>query len=260
MAKRKLPQEFKNFGDLFDTLARRHGSYQAFQDFLDLFINGWSLDYNPNLQVTRDRYTPKERTQFGRLMQESILTLNQQIKTDTDYYDLFGTFYEAEGLTNKHFAQFFTPLPICQFMAQIVDPQSKASFSDPCCGSGRFSLATNSVTLGLFHVLVDIDYTCARMAALNLTLHGINGIVICDNALIPERDFKGAFRVNRLLHHTGVPQIDFISDIKEAYTIAGQWLKHRPKTEANGQKKPTGQSVADVAQAIMDQSGQFKLF
>jgi len=193
-------------------------------------------------------------------MKEAILVLGREIQTDEDYYNLFGTFYEAESLTNKHFAQFFTPLSICQPMVQMVDLQSNDTFTDPCCGSGRFSLAANSVTLGLFHVLVDIDYTCARMAALNLTLHGINGIVICDNALIPERDFKGAFRVNRLLQHSGVPQIDFISDIQMAYATAGQRLKPRPKTEANGKARPTESIVDEVAQAIVDHSGQFKLF
>ena len=207
MAQIKLPAELKEFGNIFDSLSRSHGTYYIFQDFLDLSINAWSYNHQIDLPAIRKKYSEKERQLFGQLIQETVRILDKQIVSDTDFYDVFGTFYELNALTNKHFAQFFTPLPICNFMAQIVSPERTDNFKDPCSGSARFSLAANSISPGMFHSLIDIDYTCARMSALNLMYHGIHGIVICDNGLFAGKDFKGAFIVNRWLNYLGIPQM-----------------------------------------------------
>ena len=44
-------------------------------------------------------------------------------------------------------------------------------------------------------------------------LHGINGIVLCvDTLLLTKESFRGAFRVNRKLSMTGIPEIEYIND------------------------------------------------
>ena len=216
-SKRYTPPQLKNFIKIFDSLAIKHNSHRVFDDFLDLFINGFCFNYKIDLENIRSRYSQKERYTFGRLIQETILILNKELKVDDTFYDVFGTFYELQSLTNKYFAQFFTPTTVCTFMAQILEPQQKEFISDPCCGSGRLSLAANSVNIGAFHTLIDKDYTCAKMSALNLMLHGIDGIVICDNGLLPGRDFNGAFIVNRFLGKERIPRIEFVNDVNRAY-------------------------------------------
>lgn len=262
MAKIRLPQELKKFGDIFDSLSRSHGTYYIYQDFLDFSINAWSLNHQADMDAIRKKYDRRELDLFNELIYETIRILNRMITSDKEYYDVFGTFYEAQSLTNKHFAQFFTPMTICEFMAQILSPESTENFNDPCCGSARFSLAANSVNFGMFHTLIDIDYTCARMSALNLMYHGIHGIVISDNALFAGKDFRGAFIVNRWLKYSGVPQIEFVANINEAYGYVRKHLGMPESTKENAQGSYVEKSPAqEVADLIVDaKTHQIRMF
>ncbi len=262
MAKNRLPEELKKFGNIFDSLSRRHGTYYIFQDFLDLSINAWSFDYKMDLMAIRKKYSEKERQLFGQLIHETIHILDRMIVSDNDFYDVFGTFYEANSLTNKHFAQFFTPLHVCQLMAQLTLDNEAQNFNDPCSGSARFSLASNSVKPGMFHSLIDIDFTCARMSALNLMYHGIHGIIICDNGLIAGKSFRGAFIVNRWLTLQGVPQIEFVDNVNHAYDYIRVKLGlPKPKkvpAQSLGKTKSPIQEVADVI--VDSKTNQISLF
>jgi len=263
MARNQLPEELKKFGQIFDSISRRHGHYHVFEDFLDMSINAWSYNHQIDLPNLQKKYTQEEREKFGELIKETIKILDRMIVDDSSLYDVFGTFYEINSLTNKHFAQFFTPLPICQLMAQIVSPVNTDSFNDPCCGSARLSLAANSVAPGMFHSLIDIDYTCARMSALNLMYHGIHGIVICDNGLFAGKEFKGAFIVNRWLPYTKVPQIEFEPNVNRAYGYIRKKLgivkterpQDNPQTEAN---ISPNQEVANII--VNSKTNQISLF
>ncbi|MEM8510445.1 MAG: N-6 DNA methylase [Bacteroidota bacterium] len=260
MAKIRLPEELKNFGNIFDSISHKHGHYHVFEDFLDMSINAWCYNHQIDLPRLQKKYTLEERHQFGELIKETIRVLDRMIVDDTSFYDLFGTFYEIHSLTNKHFAQFFTPLPVCLLMAQIVSPKNKEHFADPCCGSARFSLAANSVNLGMFHSLIDIDYTCARMSALNLLYHGIHGIVICDNGLLAGKSFKGAFIVNRWLPYTKTPQIEFEPNVNRAYGYVRNKLgmpEHQPEQKG----KPTTTANQEIADLIVDsKTNQISMF
>ncbi|QMU65521.1 MAG: N-6 DNA methylase [Flavobacteriaceae bacterium] len=264
-----LPNEFKTFNNAFESLSRRHGYYYVFEDFLDLYINAWCFDYQFNRELIQNRYTLEERQQFTLMMYEVIKILDKEIQSDSDCYDFFGTFYESAALSKqKGFAQFFTPMPICNFMAQIVAPNNNETFSDPCCGSGRFSLASNSVSLGSFHFLVDLDFTCAKMATLNLMHHGIHGIVIADNGLFPGNDFKGAFVVNRKLPKTGIPQIEYIDNAQQAYNYVRYTINPFdmvrdlfPRTNKTHTSSPkTTDDYEDIKTMLNEKTGQFSMF
>lgn len=256
---RYIPEELKNFIKIFDSLAIKYSRYQVFDDFLDLFINGFSFNHEIDLERIRSKYNQDERYVFGNLIKETISILDKKIETDQCFYDVFGTFYELQSMTDKkYFAQFFTPITVCTFMAQILEPQQKEFFSDPCCGSGRLSLAANSVNIGGFHTLVDKDYTCARMSALNLMMHGIDGIVISDNGLAPGQNFKGAFEVNRFLRGEKIPRIRFISNVNEAYNYVRFRLNKERKLESKNEKVVDHSDMKDI---IVDpKTNQIKLF
>jgi type I restriction enzyme M protein len=52
-------------------------------------------------------------------------------------------YQELMGNTlNKQLRQFFTPLPIVDFMVKILDPCQGELICDPCCGSGSFLVRT----------------------------------------------------------------------------------------------------------------------
>jgi len=256
-----IQPELKTFVKIFDAIARTQGRHQVFDDFLDMSINAWSFNHNINRERLQQIYSLNERHQFGKLIQETVKILHTQLTDDTSCYDVFGSFYEYNSLTNKYFGQFFTPLHVCKLMAQIVAPGSKNNFSDPCSGSARFSLAANSVNPGMFHSLVDIDYTCARMSVLNLFYHGIHGIVICDNALFAGKNFKAAFIVNRLLTVTGVPQIEYISNANEAYNYVAKKLGITEKNKDSSAEDITTTNIQDVADVIINnKTNQISLF
>lgn len=265
--KTHISHEIKDFNNIFESLSRRHSYYYVFEDFLDLYINAWCFDYQFNRELIQERYTLEERQKFTLMMYEVIKILDNKIQSDSDWYDFFGTFYESASLSKqKGFSQFFTPAPICNFMAQIVAPNSNERFCDNCCGSGRFSLATNSVSLGNFHFLVDLDFTCAKMATLNLMHHGIHGIVIADNGLFPAKDFKGAFVVNRKLHETGIPQVEYIDDVHQAYNYVRYTINpfemvkdlFPRKKETSSQK--TTDDYEDIKSILNEKTGQFSMF
>lgn len=248
MAYKITTPEFKDFNKTFEMLSRRYGAHEIFDQFLDLFINGFCFDYKIDLKAVQERYTKEERLQFGELIQKSILVYDSKISKTNMFYDFFGTFFEERGLTNARAGQFFTPLHVCQFMSEILAPTSGELFSDPCCGSGRFSICANAKNVGMFHFLVDIDYRCAKMASLNLLLHGINGIVICDNGLLPGRDFRGAFIVNRMLQYEHIPRIEFIDNVNEAYNYV------RLKTGANQVPKEDN-DFSDIKEIVNRKTG-----
>jgi type I restriction-modification system DNA methylase subunit len=124
--------------------------------------------------------------------------------------DVLGGFYE-QHLYRKGAAQYFTPWPICQFMAQITHADEaipeiierhwpiRKRILDPSCGSGRMLIAGRNVN-GRQHEYygIDIDHTCVKMAAINLFLHGMfHSEVMWADALRPG-DFQMSYRISFL--------------------------------------------------------------
>lgn len=200
---------YKSFTKTFDKLAYKHGYFQVFENFLDCAINSFSFNYSlETMESIRKRYNEEERQIFGQLIFDWIKCQNEEIKTENCWFDFFGHFYEANAISKqKGFAQYFTPPTICDFMVKILDPMQKESIAEPACGSGRFNIATHAQNPKLFHVGNDLDFTCVKMAALNFMIHGIKGVVTCEDTLNqPGKTFRSAFIVNDTiapsLHYT----------------------------------------------------------
>lgn len=135
------------------------------------------------------------------------LTMEMEDRVSASFgNDVLGEFFE-QHISNGRNGQFFTPNTICQFMASIVhaDGITESALNqplrilDPACGSGRMLLASHR-THGPGHEYygIDIDLSCAKMAALNLFLNGVwNSEVLCANALKPS-DFVIAYHISFL--------------------------------------------------------------
>ena len=117
--------------------------------------------------------------------------------------DILGEFYEAR-LGKKGLSQWFTPYPICEFMARSTIGEAEKNFEerplrilDPACGSGRMLVVTAKASEKRNEYYgIDIDLTCVKMTALNLFLNGVfNSEVMCANALLPD-EFKGSYVVS----------------------------------------------------------------
>lgn len=226
----------KYFNSLFDHLALRHSYYNAFDNFLDCCINAFCINYdNDIMERVRKSYTQDERYMFGEMLQIWVLCMDKRIKFDDSFHDFMGNFYEEKAMSKQHgFAQYFTPETICKFMASIVNVSEEAKHVyEPTCGSGRLNLAMHSNNNKLFHYANDLDITCVKMTTLNFLIHGVKGIVTCDDGLFMKSAFKGAFLVN----YQTAPFIEYINDADLAYNVLNSIVpSSKPKLNIDFEK------------------------
>lgn len=111
--------------------------------------------------------------------------------------DFFGEIYEKEFQTSSKASrtgQFFTPQCIAKLCAEITGANKDLpsyTVSDCACGSGRMLLGAYEVfkeeidndTKFHFFFAGDIDNSSVKMCALNLMIHGLQGLVINQDAL-----------------------------------------------------------------------------
>ena len=113
-----------------------------------------------------------------------------QLKYGNDF-DMFGSYSELVGTTNKATSQFFTPMNVALMMNEIVmagaekKPGEPITIDDCCCGSGRFMVAhaykhiltgKGEVTDYIYHNK-DIEYKSVIFTLLNASLRGLTSIV-----------------------------------------------------------------------------------
>jgi type I restriction-modification system DNA methylase subunit len=120
-------------------------------------------------------------------------------------YDYLGKIYMDTNMGNGNAGQFFTPSHICELMAQMtitdkasvekqIAERGYIGVCDPCCGSGAMAIATakilrqkydiDGLDTKLFIKLTDIDYTCVKMAFINMSLLGLSACVVWGDALV----------------------------------------------------------------------------
>ena len=181
----------------------------VFDDFLTMSmcavtqIPGAGKSHYEDLYLeTIDRYkTDKLRFQFPKLFSQLITEMELRT-TDSLGNDVLGDYFEL-NFCRKNSGQFFTPWPICQFMAKSVCGDGEADevkrILDPTCGSGRMLVAA-AKTMGWRHEYygIDVDPTCVKMTVLNLFLNGIfHSEVMWSDALDPN-DFRISYKLSFL--------------------------------------------------------------
>lgn len=213
------------FKKLFDELSRTNDRSIIWNNWLDYCIN-------INLMQSSSKYAPKdfygnEETYFV-MFTEWMIELNNALQ-DKSYYDLIGYLYESNVQSKgkaKDFQQYYTPMTVTELMTDLVMNKEPAEYkskfaSDPCCGSGRFLLASHVESKGnLYCIGQDLDETSCKMSVLNFYSHGVRGSVLHMNTLTEE--FYKGWRVNRwLLHGIPIPHIEEITSVKDAFDFIG---------------------------------------
>jgi type I restriction-modification system DNA methylase subunit len=115
--------------------------------------------------------------------------------------DVLGECYEL-NFGKKGLSQFFTPWPVCEFIASTLgakDPAKKQRIIDPCCGSGRLLLCgAKRLGRGNSYYGIDVDHTCVKMASINLFLNGVfQSEIMWADALMPG-DFRMSYKISFL--------------------------------------------------------------
>lgn len=244
------------FEELFDDLSRTNDRSIIWNNWLDYCIN-------INLMHTKSRYAPKdfygnEETYFE-MFNEWIHELNQKLQ-DKPYHDLLGHLYEdvvqSKG-KQKDFQQYYTPQNVTEVMSALIMQKEAEEYkdgwaNDPCCGSGRFLLASHFESKGnLYCFGQDLDETSVKMAVLNFYSHGVRGSVLHMNSLTEE--FYKGWRVNRwLLHGIPVPHIEEIYSVSEAYNFIG--LNQKNNEQNNNSPVNVDESISEKPKKMIGQT------
>jgi len=165
-----------------------YSSFNIFSDWLDLMLYALQTDDDNYLKIVQ-RYRndkAKGEREIDYFCQAFALLQIEMQKTNDD---ILGQVYINWNMSNTLRGQFFTPKHVASMMAQCLNP--KGRILDPCCGSGVMlveaikTIKTDVLREALFFGQ-DIDITCVKMCALNLTFFNVNGFVVWGDSLLLE--------------------------------------------------------------------------
>lgn len=208
---------------ILDSLANRHGIHNVFEDFLDVAIyqltfipaNEHFDEFNQEIKMNLDRmkkgYGDEGLVDLTQAFRSMMLEMQEHTAQGEKWVDLIGPFYEEISSRYKSSAmgQFFTPASLCDMIAQMIGGKNMKpgqTVLEPAAGTGRMILAMNACCLGLRYTAIDKDPLCARMTALNMTIHGLIGVVYCMDTLAMDTPSR-KWVINAHLFKTGIPSI-----------------------------------------------------
>lgn len=168
--------DIKDFTATFNRIAISKSEDTVFADFLDISICALSAGkYKEEYLSIVKRYKKEEIELFCELFARMVLIMDND---GTGLTDCLGEFYQNHISRGKH-GQFFTPEHVCDAMsAMLINKEDKnKTVYDTCCGSGRMLLSAAKVARHNYFFAADIDVRCAKMAAINLCLNGLQGEV-----------------------------------------------------------------------------------
>ena len=171
----------KKFDFLVNTVAQRYGVHRVFSDFLTLCVCSFSFGTQEKLYLeTISRYEKSEAERFPEMLAALVTEMSEN---GTGFIDVLGKFFEGNVSHGKN-GQFFTPMPVCELMAQLSAPlPENVLISDPACGSGRMILATAKYNRFARFYAADIDPDCCKMTVINMVLNRIYGQVVWMDSL-----------------------------------------------------------------------------
>ena len=204
-------EQLKSFSQYILQIGYKYGLHSVFEDFLEMVVCALSLGAKEDRyhEIVRNYEKPD-----AYLMAEAFGALVMEMDNNGEgLKDCFGDFY-MECLSHGHNGQFFTPEPICEMMARILNPAGFGErVADCCCGSGRMLMAAAKIKRNSLFFGADVDRTCAMMCVINLCLNGLLGEVCWMDTLMNR--FYAGWRIELHPGH-GVPYIREIAE-SESY-------------------------------------------
>jgi type I restriction enzyme M protein len=219
---------------LFETISYRWDYSSVFDDYLTYTIEVFNTEKTGE-QI--DSLKKKYGDQYEVLIQmfyEHLEVNKKMLNSGHEWYDLLGIFYEVVSSRGKASAmgQFFTPAPVCNFMAQINGAEELKGewkrISDPACGSGRNLLAWNAYGPGNYLYGDDLDPMCTKMCAINLVMHGAVGQVSCMDSLWPDKWYFG-YNINPRLYSEGLISLCPIKKEEAFSYLSWELMKNNTK-------------------------------
>lgn len=138
---------------------------------------------------TIEKYDKDEANKFAEMLALVIHGLSGSRKGD-----FLGELYMKLEISNRDVGQFFTPYDVSKMMAQMIGVEEKdgiITLNEPACGSGGMIIAYADVlhSKGINYqeklrvVCNDLDYDVVKMAYIQLSLLGIDAIIMQGNTI-----------------------------------------------------------------------------
>lgn len=146
-----------------------------FEDFLVMVVSALSLGAKEG-QYHEIVLNCKKPDAY-RMAEAYCALVMEMDKNGEGLKDYFGDF-QMEYTRHGHHGQFFTPEPVCEMMARMLNPAGFGERVGACCfGSGRLLLTATKISRDSSFFGADIDRTCAMVRVINHSLNGLWGEV-----------------------------------------------------------------------------------
>lgn len=180
--------------DNINRMAGKYTPHQVFADWVEMSALSIAQSIEPNkeredafLSVAR-KYSEDNFLVLGCMLGRLSFLLENGLD------DYLGKIYMELSSGNSHTGQFFTPFHVCEMMAGVAlaDYDGGTEYlNEPSSGGGANILAYAKVMKAkgynyqqLLEVKAqDLDYKCVYMTYLQLSLAGVNAVVIQGNSL-----------------------------------------------------------------------------
>ena len=212
----KLAQHIRNFA--YQT---GKDNKQVLDDLLTYIIGAFNPERQPDPTW---KYTKEQNGEFFSMMQEYFLVMQKEL-THLEWFDAWGDLFMALTPKGGSKGQFFTPVSLCNLLADVTDKPMEAeavcngfgkrvTVCDPAAGSSRNLLAAHATFIKNnrekpYLIAEDVDAMCCKMSAINMMVHGCYGEVICHDTLGEPKNVRIGYIVNEGMYplQPGFPTI-----------------------------------------------------
>lgn len=182
----------KEIQKIMRSMSGKYRLYSIFRDFIVLSACTISNAVDKSQFESREKmyldtisiYTREEANKFAEMLALTILAYESKMG------DFMGELYMSMEFGNRDAGQFFTPYHASQLMASMIQPEPNekgfVELNEPAAGSGgmivayaqAMKLAGMNYQRQLRVVCNDIDYDVVKMCYIQLSLLGIDAIVM----------------------------------------------------------------------------------
>lgn len=183
----------KSFND-FDGSRNRHSLFCDWVKFMAISISNqvwFSWEREEEYRQLAGTYEAESMSRFSDMMGMLWEAF------DTEINDYLGQIYMEGNMGNKSTGQFFTPFHLAELVAMMQpnDPEQKVIVNEPACGGGGMVLAKAKAIQAaggnyqetLKVIAQDLDWTGVYMTYTQLSMAGINAVVIQGDTLTGEK-------------------------------------------------------------------------
>lgn len=193
--------KIKRITEIINDLGRKYSRSEIFADWVKMMalsIVNSTCFYKDSTYEKREKeylaiakkYDEETFSCFSEMFALLVIAMEKEMK------DILGEIYMNLGLGKKGSGQVFTPFHVAGLMANLmltedISPKKPYTMSEPTCGSGVMVIVLAKIMKerGINYiqclrvVAQDIDWTAVYMTFVQLSLYGIDAVVIQGDAL-----------------------------------------------------------------------------